>query len=290
MALPPEVEAAYATIIDSILAASDLNTISEKRIRKGLQQAVEYDITPQKAAIKELIMARFDKFNAEKNLSPKVEEVTISKPLTNGHTATVKEEEAPAPVQQISSPPSKTHPPREERDEDAMSDVIDTPPKKKRKAEPLDDDALFAARLQAEENSRARPTRGGTSRKGAIVKKKRSPVKKKTAKKIKSEDDSDIEGSGSEVEDRKVNRSGGFHKPMALSAALSVLLDGETTLSRPQTVKRIWAYVREKDLQDPNDKRQIRCDEPMRAVFKQDKIHMFTMNKILSQNLYNPDE
>jgi hypothetical protein len=26
------------------------------------------------------------------------------------------------------------------------------------------------------------------------------------------------------------------------------------------------------------------------AVFKQDKIHMFTMNSILSQNLYNPDE
>lgn len=36
------------TIIDSILAASDLNTISEKRIRKGLQAAVDYDITPQK--------------------------------------------------------------------------------------------------------------------------------------------------------------------------------------------------------------------------------------------------
>lgn len=38
------------TIIDSILAASDLNTISEKRIRKGLQAAVEHDITPQKAS------------------------------------------------------------------------------------------------------------------------------------------------------------------------------------------------------------------------------------------------
>lgn len=46
--MPPEVKASYATIIDSILAASDLETISEKRIRKGLQQAVEYDITPQK--------------------------------------------------------------------------------------------------------------------------------------------------------------------------------------------------------------------------------------------------
>ena len=50
-AVPPEVEASFITIIDSILAASDLNTISEKRIRKGLQAAVEYDITPQKVHI-----------------------------------------------------------------------------------------------------------------------------------------------------------------------------------------------------------------------------------------------
>lgn len=49
--MPPEVKASYATIIDSILAASDLETISEKRIRKGLQQAVEYDITPQKVPL-----------------------------------------------------------------------------------------------------------------------------------------------------------------------------------------------------------------------------------------------
>jgi DEK C terminal domain len=46
--VPKEVEASYATIIDSILAGSDLNTVSAKTIRKGLQAAVEYDITHQK--------------------------------------------------------------------------------------------------------------------------------------------------------------------------------------------------------------------------------------------------
>lgn len=65
---------------------------------------------------------------------------------------------------------------------------------------------------------------------------------------------------------------------------------GQTTLSRPQTVKQIWNYVKERDLQDPNDKRQIRCDDAMRAVFKQDKVHMFTMNKLLAQHLYAADE
>jgi upstream activation factor subunit UAF30 len=61
-------------------------------------------------------------------------------------------------------------------------------------------------------------------------------------------------------------------------------------LSRPQTVKRLWKYIHAKDLQDPSDRRQIRCDDRMRAVFKQDRIHMFTMTKILNQNLYAADE
>jgi upstream activation factor subunit UAF30 len=61
-------------------------------------------------------------------------------------------------------------------------------------------------------------------------------------------------------------------------------------LSRPQTVKKIWEYIKANDLQDPSDKRQIRCDEPMRNIFKQDRVHMFTMNKILNQNLYAADE
>jgi len=74
-----------------------------------------------------------------------------------------------------------------------------------------------------------------------------------------------------------------------LSHSLSNLL-GETQLSRPQTVKKIWEYIKAHDLQDPNDKRQIRCDSSLRAIFKTDSVHMFTMNKILNQNLYPIDE
>ncbi len=48
MIVPPDVLTSYTKIIDSILASSDLNTISEKRIRRGLQDAIDYDITPQK--------------------------------------------------------------------------------------------------------------------------------------------------------------------------------------------------------------------------------------------------
>ena len=48
LALSSNEEKSYSSIIDSILAASDLNTISAKRIRKGLQEELGYDISAQK--------------------------------------------------------------------------------------------------------------------------------------------------------------------------------------------------------------------------------------------------
>lgn len=147
-------------------------------------------------------MARFDKFMAEKSASA----------TTNGHSEVVKEEssESPAPKNGRRRPnPDQGQ--KRTSDEDDLSDLPNiSPHKKKRKAEPfVDADALYAAKLQAEENSRARPTRGAT-RKHTVIKRKRTP-KKKTSEKVKAEDDSDLQNSGSETTEKKVNRSGGFH-------------------------------------------------------------------------------
>lgn len=245
-------------------------------------------------------MQRFDKFNSE----------------VNGATTEPSE---PTPIvengtRSASATPNKKHTPDSGS---VLSELEDSAPpknkaKKSRTAE--DDDAAFARKLQAEENARSgRSTRGGNNKRKAPLPKKKT--KKKSANRVKDEDDSDM-ASGSEHEKKSPSRKGGFHvclphhisplslcslahnlypntnrpkKPMALSPALSSLLN-ETQLSRPQTVKKIWEYVKERDLQDPSDKRQIRCDDAMRAVFKQDRVHMFTMNKILNQNLYAVDE
>ncbi|KAI4951118.1 hypothetical protein J4E91_003823 [Alternaria rosae] len=277
--LPAEVQASYSIIIDEILRASDINTISAKRIRKGLQERVEDDLSQQKAQITALIMQRFDKFNNEQNGGSEVSEpiptVENGAKASNDDTSDVSHNKR--------SPPD---------DESVLSEVEDVAPPKKKvkktKVKDEDDDAAFAARLQAEENARmGRATRGGNTKRKAAAPKK-TKTKKKSSTRIKDEDDSDI-ASGSGGEKKSPSRKGGFHKPMALSPALSELL-GETQLSRPQTVKKIWEYVKERELQDPDDRRQIRCDDAMRAVFKQDRVHMFTMNKILNQNLYAVDE
>lgn len=75
------------------------------------------------------------------------------------------------------------------------------------KREAMDDDAQLAARLQAEEDGRARPTRGVTKRKTAPTKGSNPKKKEKSAKKVKAEDDSDVEGSSGP----EVKKTGAFH-------------------------------------------------------------------------------
>ena len=115
-----------------------------------------------------------------------------------------------------STSPSNTGQKREADDSD-LSDVIDNAPAKKKRKESVDDDAAFAAKLQAEEDRAARPTRGGAPRKqkAAQTKKAKTSKKKKTTSaKVTGSDDSDIDDSATP---RKVNRNTGFHKPMNLS-------------------------------------------------------------------------
>ncbi len=129
--------------------------------------------------------------------------------MTNGHTFSANFEKVKTPSKRSHSPTRDASPDKDDTD---LSEIVDnpTPKKKKRKTAPADDDAIFAAKLQAEENSRARPTRGGATKKRVVVKKKTAP-KKKSAKAVKAEDDSEI-GSGSDVESAKeVKRTGGFH-------------------------------------------------------------------------------
>ena len=56
----------YTTVIDEILNAADLETVSAKRIRESLQSKLEKDLTPQKQAIDDLAMQRFNIAQATK--------------------------------------------------------------------------------------------------------------------------------------------------------------------------------------------------------------------------------
>ncbi|KAK9316602.1 hypothetical protein V1522DRAFT_390342 [Lipomyces starkeyi] len=136
-------------------------------------------------------------------------------------------------------------------------------------------DAEYAAQLHRELNSVRSSGRTASVPRGVAIKKK---------KKKRSNDADD----GGTKKRREVNRNNPFNAKMLLSPQLAGFL-GVSELSRPEAVKNIWTYIKEHDLQNPEDKREILCDDKMRPVFG-DKVHMFTMNKILANHLYKRDE
>ncbi|ERN14421.1 hypothetical protein AMTR_s00033p00241730 [Amborella trichopoda] len=84
--------------------------------------------------------------------------------------------------------------------------------------------------------------------------------------------------------DKKRTGGGGFSKPCGLSPELQAFM-GVSVLPRTEVVKRIWAHIREHNLQDPANKRNIICDEQLRSLFDVDSIGMFQMNKVLSKHI-----
>jgi upstream activation factor subunit UAF30 len=149
-----------------------------------------------KAAIKQLIMERFDRYADQNGVGGSPDETATSNGQRDSASAAVP------------SPPPSSSPVKRHVSSDGASDpTTASPPAKKQKPDDdMDADAAFAAKLQAEENSRARPTRGGNTRRAAPSKKK---SKAKTSKRVKASDDSDI-ASGDEPR-KEVNRNTGFH-------------------------------------------------------------------------------
>ncbi|KAH9656238.1 swib complex baf60b domain-containing protein [Citrus sinensis] len=84
-------------------------------------------------------------------------------------------------------------------------------------------------------------------------------------------------------------RRGGFTKLCSLSPDLQTFV-GVSELARTEVVKKLWAYIREKNLQDPKNRQNIICDEALQVLFRVNSINMFQMNKALTRHIWPLDE
>ena len=57
-----------------------------------------------------------------------------------------------------------------------------------------------------------------------------------------------------------------FMKPLKLSAELEAVV-GKGPMPRSEVVKKLWAYIKKNDLQDPKAKRNIKADANLKVVF-----------------------
>ena len=82
---------------------------------------------------------------------------------------------------------------------------------------------------------------------------------------------------------RKPNAA--FMKPLTPSSALAEVV-GAKALPRTEVTKKLWAYIKKNNLQDPKARRNIIADDKLKPVFGGKKtVNMFEMTKLVNKHL-----
>ncbi len=82
--------------------------------------------------------------------------------------------------------------------------------------------------------------------------------------------------------------SAAFMKPMTPSPALAAVI-GSSPQPRTEITRLLWAYIKQNELQDPQNRRLIRADEKLKPMFGgQPSVNMFELTKLVNQNLSEP--
>jgi chromatin remodeling complex protein RSC6 len=82
---------------------------------------------------------------------------------------------------------------------------------------------------------------------------------------------------------RKPNAA--FMKPVQPDAALSEVV-GSKPIPRTELTKKLWMYIKKNKLQDQKNKRMIKADDSLKAVFGgKATVNMFEMTKLVNKHV-----
>mmetsp|Transcript_29371 Transcript_29371/g.43863 ORF Transcript_29371/g.43863 Transcript_29371/m.43863 type:complete len:366 (+) Transcript_29371:344-1441(+) len=105
------------------------------------------------------------------------------------------------------------------------------------------------------------------------------------AKEAKAKAAKQAEADKKKKKKEQKKKAPGMQAPYRLSDDL-VAVVGKSILPRPQVTQALWKYIRENDLQNPEDKREILCDAKLKRVLGgNSKVTMFSMNKYITAHL-----
>ena len=104
-------------------------------------------------------------------------------------------------------------------------------------------------------------------------------AKKKTASKSASKTKKTVKKKSG----RKPNAA--FMAPVTPSATLAPVV-GAKPIPRTEVTKRLWLYIKKNKLQDQKNKRMIKADVTLKAVFGgKATVNMFEMTKLVNKHL-----
>jgi upstream activation factor subunit UAF30 len=91
-------------------------------------------------------------------------------------------------------------------------------------------------------------------------------------------------GQAAGTKDAGDKKPDALQKPLRPSKELAAVV-GADPLPRGEAVSKVWAYIKQHGLQDPEDRRQILADAKLEPVFGKKRVTMFEMNKHLARHL-----
>ena len=111
---------------------------------------------------------------------------------------------------------------------------------------------------------------------------KKAPAKKAApAKKPAAKSAAGTKKIAKPAEGKKANA---LQQPLTPSEHLAAVV-GKGPLPRGEVVSKVWDYIKSKNLQNPENKREILADDKLKPIFGKDKVTMFEMNKHLAAHL-----
>lgn len=82
---------------------------------------------------------------------------------------------------------------------------------------------------------------------------------------------------------RKPNAA--FMRPVTPSPALAEIV-GPKPIPRTEVTKRLWAYIKKNQLQDADNRRMIKADDALKAVFGgKSSANMFEMTRLVNRHV-----
>ncbi|OAQ23777.1 hypothetical protein K457DRAFT_142480 [Linnemannia elongata AG-77] len=315
----------YRQQITDLIRQADITTVSARSIRKKVEALARTDLGPVKEQFDELVMEIYEQITDENErlvlsggsaglqhngvqqqngqIQPNYMPAAVMQPAQNAFggfalppTSYVAPKPVPPPVKKA-APAKRPVTPESSRESDDDSDAsFSSVEGSSKKRQPKKE----SSKKSSSSSSAAK------KKKEADKKKKDADKKKKDASKKRSSSSKDKDKDDDEPKKKRakpLNEDGtekvnGFTRPYAISDTLYQVIgtygetgpSGRIEMPRHQVVKFLWVYIKENNLQDEKDKRNIVCDDKLKALFGLDQINCFSMNKYIGAHLIKPED
>jgi upstream activation factor subunit UAF30 len=129
------------------------------------------------------------------------------------------------------------------------------------------------------------PAKKATAKKAPA---KKAPAKKATAKKATAKKAPAKKATAKKAAPKKAKSArkpnAAFMKALTPSAELANVI-GSSAVARTEVVKKLWAYIKKNNLQNPKNKRNILADDKLAKVFGKKEVTMFELASLIGKHL-----